>query len=108
MSGSSGGGYGGGFGDGAACEDLVIDTQVSSPRAALVGQLKVDDRLDVVLEQHGGVTVVVLNQKGQTVGGIAAPEAKRLRECIEAGTSYVAKVTRIQGAHINVRIAAAP
>ena len=106
MSGSGGGGYGGGFDGGASCEDLVIDTQLSSPRAAVVKELKVGDRLAVVVEQQGGVKVVVLKHRGQSAGGIASPELPRLLQCLEAGTEYSAKVMRIHGPQISLRITA--
>ena len=107
MSGSSGGGYGGGFERaGVSCDDLIINTQVGSPRAALIPQLQVGSTLDVQIQQQNNISVVVLVLNGQIVGGITAPEVQQLRECIQAGTAYVARVTSISGAHIGVRISA--
>lgn len=108
MSGSGGGGFGGGFGDGPSCDDLVIDTQISSPRAKVVSTLNVNDHLDVAVDQQSGVKVVVLIRSGAIAGGIASPDVQRLRECLEAGTAYSARVTRINGAQISVRIVAIP
>lgn len=107
MSGSGGGGYGGGFERaGASCEDLVINTQVGSPQAAVIAAISVNDILDVQLQQQGNVSLVVLLFRGQLAGGIASPEIQRLRECLQGGTAYTARVTSISGAHVGVRIAA--
>jgi hypothetical protein len=109
MSGSGGSGYGTGFDRvGVSCSDLVINTQVSSPRAAVISRLKVGSMLDVEVRQEKSVTVVVLVLDGQIAGGIAAPEVQQLRECIQAGTAYTARVTSISGAQVGVRIAAIP
>jgi hypothetical protein len=105
MSGSGSGGYGGGFErSGVSCEDLIIDTQLGSPRAAVIPLLKVGTVLDVQVQQQNNITVVVLVLNGQVAGGIAAPEVQQLRECIQAGTAYTARVTSISGAHVGVRI----
>ncbi len=103
MSGSSGGGF---ERTGGSCEDLVIDTQVSSPRAAVVASLKIDDVLDVQVQQQGNTSVVVLLVDGQLAGGVASPEVQKLRECLQQGTKYRARVTNVSGAHVAVRISA--
>lgn len=108
MSGSGGGGYAGGFErSGVSCEDLIIDTQLGSPRAAVIPQLQVDTMLEVQLQQHNNMSVVVLVLNGQIAGGITAPEVLQLRECMQAGTAYTARVTSVSGAHVGVRIASA-
>lgn len=89
MSGSGGGGGGGGgfeppTGD---CATLAFDTQLSSPKAAVVATLKVKDLLDVTTQVMGGTTVVVVLHGGQVAGGLASPLVQRLRECIENAQS---------------------
>lgn len=108
MSGSSGGGGGGGSWDEAppACEKLVIDTQLSSPKAPVVSQISVGDILDVALQPGAGGVLVVVLHKGQLAGGLASPDLQRLRECMQGGTQYVAKVTAINGAQVKIRISA--
>lgn len=109
MSGSGGSGYGGGFErSGVSCEDLVINTQLSSPQALVVARLTVGDMLDVQVQQQGNIAVVVLLQNVQLAGGVASPEVQQLRECLQAGTVYEARVTSVSGAHIGVRISAVP
>lgn len=109
MSGSGGGGYGGGF-DGAptACDTLVIETQISSPKADVVKGLAPGIVLEVALEQQGALSVVVLKHDGQVAGGIADPNVPRLRECIAQGTQYSATVRAVQGGLVIVRIAPIP
>lgn len=106
MSGSGGGGYGGDFDGGAvACDTLVIETQISSPKSDVVKDLAPGTVLEVVLEQQGQLTVVVLKHGERVAGGVADPNVPRLRECISQGTQYSATVRSVQGGLVIVRIA---
>lgn len=106
MSGSSGGGGGGVFvADEVACDRLQFETEVRSPNAAVITQIQVGDVLDVQL-RAGPPNTVVLVFLGQDVGGIVSPKATRLRECLAAGTAYIATVISKRGANVvSVRIA---
>jgi len=104
MSGSGGGSYGGGFEPVNSCDSLVIETQLSSPKGDVIEKIKVGDVLDVTTMQSGGVTVVVVIHQNEMAGGIAAPQVAKLRECIEQGTEYGAKVIVINGGQVRVRI----
>lgn len=108
MSGFSGSGGGGGSWDEPppSCEKLVIDTQLSSPKAEVIAGIRVGDVLDVTLQPSGGATLVVVLSNGQIAGGLASPDLQRLRECIELGTNYQAVVTAINGAQVRVRVTA--
>jgi hypothetical protein len=109
MTGSSGSGYGGGFDGGrSACDTLVIETQISSPKVDVVKHLIKGVVLTVGLAQVGGVTAVVLVHQGQVAGGVADPSVQRLRECIAQGTQYAATVRAINGGLVTVRIAPIP
>lgn len=88
------------------CQSLVIDTQLSSPKAAVISGISVGDLLDVVLGNDSNVAVVVVLFQGQVAGGIAAPLLPRLRECMERGVIYRARVTARHDALVRVRIAA--
>jgi hypothetical protein len=105
MSGSGGGG-GGPDTPVLSCEDLVIHTQIASPKAAVVSKLSVGDILDVAVQMQGGTAVVVLLFKGKQAGGLASPHLGQLRECIQNGTTYQARVTGINGAAISVSVEA--
>lgn len=107
MSGSGGsGGGGGGFAgpDTIACDRLVINTQLSSPKPEVVDQLDKGTELDVSLESYPGTTVVVAKFNGAVAGGLASPETARLRRCIEQGTNYCATVIDITGGQVRVRV----
>ena len=108
MSGSSGGGGGGGDFDSSPdrCSDLVLNTQLSSPREAVVAQLSVGDVMDVAVQTMVGTSVVVALWQGQIAGGLASPALQRLRECIEAGNEYEARVTVKNDGQIRVQVKA--
>jgi hypothetical protein len=107
MSGSGGGGYGGGFVSTApSCENLVINTQISSPKMQVIQGITVGTVLEVVIELASTVSVVVVKHKGHIAGGVASPNVQRLRECIQQGTVYQAQVIAVNGPQVNIRIAA--
>ena len=107
MSGSGGGGSGGGFSQNFdSCESLVIDTQLSSPKHAVVEHIRVGDILTIATQNYGDASVVVALHKGDVAGGLAAPEVGRLRSCMEKGTQYLAKVTAINDGQVRVRVSA--
>lgn len=105
MSGSGGGGGGGGFDAPALpCEALVFETQLSSPKAAVIAQLEVDTTLGLAPQPFGAVVVVVALHRGAVAGGLAAPQVTRLLACMEQHIQYVATVVSIQGAQVRVRV----
>lgn len=106
MSGSGGGG--GGFtATTDDCATLVIDSQLSSPKPAVVASIQSGDELEVGLQPMGTTTVVVVLAKGQIAGGLASPLVPRLRECINSGTRYHATVTAKNDGQVQIRIRAA-
>ena len=108
MSGSGGGGGGGGFDSPPDnCAALVFDTQLSSPKQAVVATIQVGDEMLVATQTVGGTTVVVVLHNGQVAGGLASPLVQRLRECMASGTQYAATVTAVNGGQVRVRVKAA-
>lgn len=105
MSGSGNGGSGR-FEPYDACESLVINTQLSSPKDEVIHGIKIGDVLDVGVQTINNTTVVVVLHGGKIAGGIASPQVQRLRECIEQGTQYDAKVASINGGQVQIRIEA--
>ena len=105
MSGS-GGGFGGGASDDPpiSCERLVIETAISSPKEPVINNLSVNDVLQVELEQAGTTSVVVLIYGGKKAGGITHAQTNRLRECMQAGTKYIATVISKSDGQVRVRI----
>lgn len=107
MSGSGGGGSGGGFGSVPdSCAALVFDTQLSSPKQAVVAMIQIGDELTLVSQTFGATTVVYALHNGQIAGGLASPLVQRLRECIAEGTQYVATVLAKNGGQVRVRVRA--
>ncbi len=105
MSGSSGGGGGGGVPDNQpSCDDLKFTILVSSPQPAAVATLKVGDVLHIDVAQLGAQVVVRVLQNGTLVGGLAGPDATRLRNCIEDGHVYQAEVLSITGGQVRVDV----
>lgn len=107
MSGSGGGGFGGGgYEEPVACERLIVETPIASPKENVVRNLQVGDVLQVTLENQAGTTVIVLLFNGDKAGGIASSFTTKLRECIQQGTHYEATVTAKSDGQVQVRIRA--
>ncbi|CAI2431286.1 hypothetical protein [Serratia liquefaciens] len=107
MSGSGGGSYGGQFGQAdfeVTCEKLKIDTQLSSPNPQVVAQLTVGTILRIAQITSQGSQLTVAMYNAIQAGGIASPYIRRLRDCINNGTTYVAKVTAINGGQVRVSV----
>ena len=103
MSGS-GGSYLGPSTPAPSCTTLLFETQLASPKAAVVSHLSVGDILDIALGQPGNQQVVVALWKGQIAGGIVDPRLNQLRACMGDGHMYAAKVVRIGGGQVRVRV----
>src|SRR5688572_20938010 len=104
MSGSSGGGGGGDYHPKRDCSDLVIDTQLSSPKPAVVAQIKKGDVLQVGTIVQGSTTTVVVTHQGKLAGGLASSEVNELRECLAKGFKYEAKVLEKKGGQVRVLV----
>jgi acetamidase/formamidase len=87
-----------------ACERLIIETAISSPKEAVITNLKAGDILQVKLEDVAGSSVVALYSNGQKAGGITHASTNRLRECIREGTTYEATVISKSDGQVRVRI----
>ena len=105
MSGSGGGGGGFSLPTGT-CETLVIDTLLISPKQDVIAEIEVGDVLTVSSDTGDGITTVVAKHRGRIAGGIAAPLLPRLRECLDGGTQYGARVTAKREGLVRVRISA--
>lgn len=107
MSGLGGGGNGGGGATGnqaLSCEDIIIETQLSSPKDNVVAKLKVGDILFINLQLMGLTTVVTATFDGEIAGGLASPDINQLRECISQGYKYIASIISIRGGQVKVRV----
>jgi len=105
MSGGGGGGGGGGrINDETPCDRLQFEAQLTNPQPATVATLAPNEVLDVVLNTRQNVLVVEVHKGEQLVGGLAGPDATRLRNCIGEGHSYVAVVLAVNGGQVRVRV----
>ena len=106
----SGGGGGGGGGGGVpdvvvACDLLKFEAHLTSPQPAVVATLSVGEVLDVALANMQGQLVVQVLKAGQPVGGLAGPDATRLRNCMNESHQYTATVRVINGGQVRVMVA---
>lgn len=104
MSGSGGGGYGGGSENDSPCESLRFDANVTSPKPSVVATLSIGAVLTIVVAKMKDVVVLQVLAGGLVVGGLTAPEAARLRTCIDQGHTYQAKVVSLDGGQVRVRV----
>lgn len=103
MSGSGGGG--GGVVDTIVdCHELVLETQLTSPKEDVVERISEGDILTLELHLVSDRAVVVATYDGQVAGGVASGMLPQLRECIESGVRYHARVLLIRGGQVKVRI----
>jgi hypothetical protein len=101
MSGGGGGG-GGGHDYESPCDKLHFEAQLTSPQPAVVKTLALKEVLDIEVVNLKGQLVVQVLKKGKVAGGLAGPDATRLRNCIEQGHDYSATVRSINGGQVRV------
>lgn len=88
-----------------SCETLVINTNLSSPQAAVIQNLSVGDFLSIQAASDQG-PVQAIDSKGAVAGSIMTREQIRLLNCIIAGTEYEAEILHINNGQCNVIIRA--
>lgn len=107
MSGGGGGGGRGGGGSGddpPSCATLKFEAQLTSPQPAVVATLQIKEVLDIEVANVGGQVVVRVLKAGQPAGGLAGPDATRLRNCIEQDYEFKAHVKSINGGQVRVDV----
>lgn len=102
MSGS-GGSYLGSDSPSDSCATLRFDTQLASPKAQVVALLQVGNDLDLAFGQGGNQVVIALWQ-GMDAGGIVDPHLNQLRNCMNQGEQFKARVLSITGGQVRVRV----
>ena len=103
MSGSSGVGIGG-HDEHVECDLLGFDAQLTSPQPGAVAQLQVNTVLEIDVATMRGQVVVQVLHRGTLVGGLAGPDATKLRNCIAEGHRYSATVLGVNGGQVRVRV----
>jgi hypothetical protein len=104
MSGGSGVVGGGPEIDQFPCDALRFDAQLTSPQPAVVAQIRVGDDLEVDVVTMNAQRIVRVVKNSAVAGGLAGPDATRLRQCMEAGHAYRATALSINGGQVRVRV----
>jgi hypothetical protein len=81
---------------------LRFEAQLTSPQPAVVSTLAPKEVLDINVASMKGLIIVQVLKGGQLAGGLAGPDATRLRECIDRGHKYKATVRTINGGQVRV------
>lgn len=102
--GGSGGGSIGGRYEDAPCNRVRFETHLTSPQPLVVATIVAGDVLTITVGNMQGVLVVQALKNGQIAGGLAGPDATRLRNCIEQGHVYIATVLSADGGQVRVRV----
>jgi len=89
--------------EGVSCENLVIDTQLSSPNKEVLESLSVGDILYISIVSDQG-PVQALTNNGDVAGGILSSRVIDLVNCIVNDHQYLADVLEINGAICRIRI----
>lgn len=87
-----------------ACDMLFLQTQLASPKADVVEQMRLGDTLQITLDNAHPERIALAIWNGHIAGGIASPKVLRLIACIESGTYYVAQVIEKIGGQITLNI----
>jgi len=101
MSGSSGGGYVPSVRTNFDCDTGVILTNLSSIDITVLVRCSIGDILHVRIEHD---IVIVEDGNGEILGSVVHANVVELKECIEAGSSYAAKILNITGTSCRVKI----
>lgn len=104
MSGSSSSSSFGAPSDSSSCERLRFEAQLTSPQPLVVATLVVGEVLAVTAVKMGIQVVVQVLKNGQPAGGLAGPDATRLRSCIEDGHVFKATVLSVIGGQVRVLV----
>ncbi len=103
MSGSGGGGWESNEPIATDCTTISIRTHVTSPNPAVLATISVGDILDISITPPSGPLVAATNT-GAILGTVLTARLVDLVNCIKAGHSYQAEVTRITGADCEILI----
>jgi len=103
MSGS-GGEIGGAPDSSTNCEELVIVTQISSPKQNVVEKLHVGDILEIKLISENDLSIVTVIHKDEVVGGVVHLDVAQLRKCLNDGFLFNAEIITIDEGQVRIRI----
>jgi hypothetical protein len=87
------------------CANLQFDAELASPQPKVVATLKKGTILSVELDAAGGRNRIIARAPGgQIAGALISGRMAELLRCLQAGESFVAEVTRVDGGDVRVRV----
>ena len=86
------------------CLEIHFQTQLSSPKPDVISKLKKGDTLNIELRTIHTQVVVAAIFDEEIAGGIASPQISSIRECIQRGTKYRAKVISIHEGLVRIDV----
>jgi len=87
------------------CLELVIKTNLSTPLAPVISNLKTGDILSIHAVSDQG-PIQALTKDGDLAGSIISREQVRLLSCINKGTTFIAEVLSVKNGQCQVQISA--
>ncbi|HDR0626816.1 TPA: hypothetical protein ACPDW7_001851 [Pasteurella multocida] len=91
-----------GYGAGSQCENLIINTQLISPKPNVISQLRVGDDLSLAISSHTQDSITINAFKdGKSAGAIIVPQ---LLPCMSKGYEYIAEVLSINHGQVKLCI----
>lgn len=86
------------------CLEINFQTQLSSPKPDVVSKLKIGNTLNIELITINTQVVVAAIFNEEIAGGIASPQISSIRECIQIGVKYRAKVISIREGLVRIEV----
>lgn len=86
------------------CEKLAFRTQLASPNIEILHKLKVGDQLAITLETKGSIVAVTKDKALTYVGGILSRNQSKLKNCLQNGFKFIAKITALDGGNCEIQI----
>ena len=87
------------------CQGLVINTNLSTPQAAIISNLKSGEILSIHAASEQG-PIQAITEDGIVAGTIISREQVRLLSCINKGTNFIAEVLLVKNGQCQVQISA--
>lgn len=82
------------------CNQLTFDSSLTDPDLDVVSNLKLDEEIDVRLDDRYPAAYLAERR----IGGIAEGMPGRLAACLRDGFRFGARVVELDGAYVKVRI----
>jgi len=86
------------------CLKIYKGAKLASPKSDVLSQLKVGDKLELVVRTYKNDYVLVALAKGEVAGAIFSQYAPKITSCIQSGYRYVALITAIEGGDCSLEI----